>query len=333
LGCKMKFGGSMNGRIIVATSDGLVVVRREERAWKVVERFLEGNTIISVAACKGLLLAGTRAGVWRSQDDGANWEEANEGLSIKHIRWLACHAGEESYQLAGTEPAGIFVSRDGGTTWERRLEVDDLRRQHGWYLPYSPAAGCVRGFALNGERIYAAVEVGGVLRSNDSGNTWALVSGSRGDPYYVPPSVFIHPDVHSVTGHPSSNDFVYAPTGGGFFRTQDGGATWQIHYRCYCRAVWVDPKDADHMLLGPADGVDRNGRIEESRDGGKTWQFASDGLQAPWRRHMVERFIQVDNIILAVLSNGELIASSLEILSWEYILPEVSGVTAVAIVD
>jgi photosystem II stability/assembly factor-like uncharacterized protein len=321
----------MNERIYVASSHGLVVAERDTRGWKITEHHLESHAITSVAACDGVVLAGTRAGIWCSRDGGATWEAANEGLSINHIRWLACQAGKDSYQLAGTEPAGIYVSRDSGSTWERRLEIDALRRQHGWYLPYSPAAGCVRGFALSGERIYAAVEVGGVLRSNDRGMTWSLVSGSRGDPYYIPPSAFIHPDVHSLTGHPSSADLVYAPTGGGFFRTGDGGATWQMLYRCYCRAVWVDPQDAQHLILGPADGVDRNGRIEASKDGGKTWQFASDGLDAPWRRHMVERFIQLDNALLAVLSNGELLFTSLAILSWERILPEVSGVTVVAV--
>jgi photosystem II stability/assembly factor-like uncharacterized protein len=320
----------MDKNIYVASSSGLVVAGRDGRQWNVIERFLEGRAITSVAACERLLMAGTRDGIWRSQDGGKNWDEADAGLSIKHIRWLACQSGDRSYQLAGTEPAGIFVSRDGGASWERRSEVDDLRRQHGWYLPYSPEAGCVRGFALSGERIYAAVEVGGVLRSNDHRANWSLVSGSRGDPHYVPPSAFIHPDVHSVTGHPSSQDLVYAPTGGGFFRTRDGGATWQNYYTCYCRAVWVDPQDAEHIVLGPADGVDHNGRIEESKDGGKTWQLASDGLQVPWRRHMVERFIQVDNTILAVLSNGEVVASFLAILSWETILPEAGSVVAIA---
>lgn len=314
----------------MASAHGLVIAERDGRDWKIRGQHLESNPITCVAACDQLVLAGTRSGIWRSRDGGATWEGANEGLSIKHIRWLACQAGVNGYLLAGTEPAGIYLSHDGGSTWERRLEVDALRSKHGWYLPYSPASGCVRGFALSGERSYAAVEVGGVLRSNDSGMTWSLVSGSRGDPYYIPPSAFIHPDVHSLTGHPSSLDLVFAPTGGGFFCTSDGGATWQMLYRCYCRAVWVDPLDAQHMILGPADGVDRNGRIEESSDGGKTWQFASDGLEAPWRRHMVERFLQVDNTLLAVLSNGDLFASSLGFLSWERILPDVNGVTAVA---
>ena len=54
--------------------------------------------------------------------------------------------------------------------------------------------------------------------------------------------------------------------------TRDGGKTWKLFYDCYCRAVWVDPLDSEHIILGSADHVDSNGRIEESRDGGQTCQ-------------------------------------------------------------
>ena len=80
--------------------------------------------------------------------------------------------------------------------------------------------------------------------------------------------------------------------------------------RGYCRAVWVDRDDPEHLVLGTAEGVDYNGRIELSRDGGRTWQLASGGLEVPWRHNMVERFAQVGDELLAVLSNGELIAAA-----------------------
>ena len=125
----------MSGRIYVASAHGLVIAERDGRDWKITGQHLESNPITSVAACDQLVLAGTRSGIWRSQDGGATWEGANEGLSIKHIRWLACQAGANGYLLAGTEPAGIYLSHDGGSTWDRRLEVDALRSKHGWYLP------------------------------------------------------------------------------------------------------------------------------------------------------------------------------------------------------
>jgi hypothetical protein len=74
--------------------------------------------------------------------------------------------------------------------------------------------------------------------------------------------------------------------------------------------------------------VDRNGRIEETRDGGITWSLASKGLDLPWRTQMVERFTQVGDELLAVLSNGELWISSIDQIAWRRILPEVRDVKA-----
>ena len=57
--------------------------------------------------------------------------------------------------------------------------------------------------------------------------------------------------------------------------------------------------------------------------------MASGGLAVPWRRHMVERFIQVGAELMAVLSNGELLCAPLTTLSWRPILAEINGVSAV----
>jgi photosystem II stability/assembly factor-like uncharacterized protein len=176
-------------------------------------------------------------------------------------------------------------------------------------------------------RAYAAVEVGGVLVSNDGGESWQMADGSPGNPRDSS-SPNVHPDVHSIEVHPSSSDLVYAPTGGGFYRSFDGGSNWELRYRCYCRAAWIDPTDPDHILLGPADSVDQNGRIEETEDGGHTWRFAAQGLAVPWRRHMVERFHQADEELLAVLSNGEVLATNIQTLSWKPILTQIKAVNA-----
>ena len=124
-----------------------------------------------------------------------------------------------------------------------------------------------------------------------------------------------------------------APTAGGLYYSDDGGVTWENRYPVsYCRALCWDPKDADHMLLGSADWVDRNGRIEETRNRGTTWNPASKGLGVPWQRHMVERFTQAGDDLLAVLSNGEVWISSLEEIAWRRILPEVKDVKAASII-
>ena len=315
--------------IYLATDNGLAFCEREND-WHIVQRGLEGQRVRCVAARRGLILAGTPDGIFRSADDGQTWVESSAGLSQRHVRWLAYHPEIAELAFAGTEPASIFISRDSGNSWNECPEVASLREEHGWFLPYSPAAGCVRGFAFHGERGYAAVEVGGVLRSDDNGASWRMADGSDGNPSLGgPPEPFIFPDVHSLHVHPSSPDLVDAATGGGFYRSSDGGKMWELLYDCYCRAVWTDPADPAHLILGPAEGVASNGRIEETHDGGRTWSMASSGLDVPWPRHMVVRFTQMGSELFAVLSNGELLWTQLSTLVWRRILPDLDKVNAV----
>jgi photosystem II stability/assembly factor-like uncharacterized protein len=283
-----------------------------------------------------VILAGTKDGLQRSTDSGQNWNESNRNLTIRHVRWTAPLAKPSATLLVGTEPAGIFVSRDSGGSWIPRPEVGVLRDRLGWFLPYSPEAGCVRGFAAaqsgpDRDRIYAAVEVGGVLVSDDEGATWRLADGSDGRPDMDRDlGTLIHPDVHSISVHQTSSDNVAAATGGGLFRSTDGGSTWKNIYSCYIRAMWIDPGDLQHIVAGPADGVSRNGRIEESFDGGRTWHPASEGLNLPWPRTMVERFFRSGDHLFAVLSDGKLWAKPIKEAKWRHALPEITGVKAMA---
>jgi hypothetical protein len=293
----------MSDNLYLATTNGLFGARRDGGTWSGPEELLEGRHVTSVVADDGLILAGTKNGILRSVDKGKDWGDVDDNSAIGYVRWLSG-------------------------------EVSALRDTHGWFLPYSPEAGCVRGFAIAESaepRVFAAVEVGGALVSKDSGDSWELVDGSDGNPDMSRPlGTLIHPDVHSITVHPSNPDIITAPTGGGLYRSNDGGTTWYCLYTCYCRATWVNPNNPDHIIFGPADGVSRNGRIEESRDGGQTWQSASTGMQVPWSQHMVERFVPAADELLAVLSNGELWSAGLEKMKWQRILEDVSHVTSVA---
>jgi photosystem II stability/assembly factor-like uncharacterized protein len=320
----------MNNTLLLATEQGVVIADRDQAGWRAIRRGLTDQRVTSLIAREGVILAGTRNGVFRSDDAGQTWRAASSGLAHPHVRWLAFHPDISDREFAGTEPAGIFVSHDGAQTWRSCPEVAQLRDGQRWMLPYSPEAGCVRGFAFHGDRAYAAVEVGGVLRSDDAGETWRLAEGSDGRPDLDgPPEPFVYPDIHSLEVYPASPDLVFAPTGGGFYRSRDGGRTWELLYDCYCRAAWIDPLNPDHVILGPADNVERNGRIEATDDGGRTWQAAAQGLRVPWRQHMVERFAQLHNELWAVLSNGELLVAPLATLQWRQTLSDVQGVNAV----
>jgi photosystem II stability/assembly factor-like uncharacterized protein len=322
--------------LYLATTIGLFIATQSNGNWTVSGQALNGEPLTSVAVSEGVLLAGSAEGIWRSTDHGKTWKKTNGGLSIPYVRWMAAESRTPALILAGTEPAGIFVSSDAGNTWTTDPEIVRLRDVNGWFLPYSPRAGCVRGFAFAGSgpddgRIYAAVEVGGVLISDDHGRSWQLAAGSDGKPDFNRElGALVHPDVHAITVHPSAPEVVTAATGGGLFRSADSGKSWKNIYPGYIRAVWVDPGDHRHIVAGPADGVSRNGRIEASRDGGKSWHPAADGMKPPWPRHMVERFFQVHDELFAILSNGDLWSRKPGGSKWDRVLPEIRGIKAMA---
>ena len=323
----------MDDLLFIASSEGLVVGERQDGDWREVRRGLAGQYVTCVSAGGGILLAGTNDGIRRSEDAGQSWQEADQGLGIRHVRWLAHHPTVDGLAFAGSEPAGIFVTRDGGATWRGCPEVERLRDQHHWFLPYSPGAGCVRSFACHGARIYAAVEVGGVLRSDDYGATWRLVEGSTGDPdFHKPvPRTFIHPDVHEIAVVPNTAGALFAATQQGLYRSIDGGKKWlHVYADCYIRALWIDPVDPQHLIAGPADDVSVNGQIEESRDEGWSWTVATAGLPGPWRRAVVERLTPIGDELFAVISNGQLFAAPLEMLEWRRVLADLPEITGVA---
>jgi hypothetical protein len=315
---------------ILATNQGIVVCRPSSQGWQEAQRGLADQIVTSVIAREGVMLAGTHQGVFRSDDLGASWTQASEGMDERRVRWLACHPDISDFELAGSEPAEIYISRDGARSWRLCPEVTRMRTDYNWSLPYSPRAGCVRGFAISGSRAYAAVEDGAVLVSEDGGEQWELAAGSRGQPDHHPAGGFIHSDVHSIAVHPASPKRVYAPTGGGLYTSGDGGRTWSLIYaRCYCRAIWLDPYNDGHLLLGPADGVDYNGRIEETFNDGQSWRPASTGLSVPWIHAMVERFAPLDQDVFAILSNGQVWSARPPQVSWQRVFNELPPVNAI----
>ena len=325
----------MEEMIFLASDLGLIRGSFSPEKREIIDRSLTEQKVTSVIAAGDHLIVGTWEGIFQSSDRGESWSAAANGLRNEHVRWLAFHPEKRELVMAGFEPATIHISEDAAITWNERPEIARLRDHFNWMLPYSPKSGCVRGFYLQGSRAYAAVEVGGLLRSDDWGKSWSLVPASSGIPDFgLPATGAIHADVHSVNGHPSSADLIIAPTGGGFFISEDGGESFERRYPpCYCRAVWVDPADASHLVLGPAGGVDRNGRIMETFNSGESWAPIESGLETPWPRTMVERFYGHEGHLLALLSNGSLFLSEVGLWNWVQIFDEVTDIRALAVED
>jgi hypothetical protein len=261
-------------------------------------------------------------------DGGREWSRIDAGLSADAFRCIVPDPGRPGAILAGTEPARIFRSEDGGESWR---ELDGIARLPGherWFLPYSPRAGAVRNvYAPPGrpERLLAAVEVGGLLASSDSGRNWAC------EP------VVDHEDIHHVTGHPHDDDLLYVSLGtaslsgrsrddasrrrGGVARSRDGGRTWRRVETDYTRATLVLPSRPDLLLAGPALRVGQGGRIVVSADDGESWEPAGGGIEVPMP-DMVELFAAApDGGIWAICSRGRLLRAEPGEWTWRPALP------------
>lgn len=281
------------------------------------------------------ILAGSyESGMFRSTDSGATWSPANEGLTAPSIRTIQHDPTTPGGILCGTEPARAYITTDGGVSWWEFTSLKELPTCPDWYLPYSPRAGAIRNFYSPPDeplRLLGAIEVGGLLSSEDKGGTWELLNTQPDD------------DIHYVTGHPEQSDVLYAALGwasmnrergpdapklGGVARSDDSGKTWRKFFSDYTRAVIVPPARPDLLLAAPALRVGQQGRIDVSEDGGESWQPASGGLTTPME-DMVEIFMPAPHgEIWGVCSGGRLLAAEPGEWQWRSMLPADSGLRA-----
>src|SRR6185503_13927972 len=100
------------------TGNGIEIARYASGTWSV-DRALDGVRVTCVAATPGSperLLAGAVGGVLLSRDGGRHWDPC--GLADRTVKSLAVSPAQPTRVVAGTKPAGLHMSDDGGLTWQ-----------------------------------------------------------------------------------------------------------------------------------------------------------------------------------------------------------------------
>ncbi len=226
---------------------------------------------------------------WRpclSEDGGLTWNERCRGADISCITDIRFSKGR-TYVTAMDE--GTLVSEDNGKSWRQLWPLK-------WQPDFSGHNWRVAVNEINGvDRIISTVSpweqnhANRVSISSDGGKTFKATTAGLPD-YIVRDNTMwgsgyaralaVDPNNANVVYLGMDGDAAAGKSGGGIFKSEDGGATWkQLPNQPASRRIYyglaVDPTDSKRLYWG---ACGTNGGLHRSEDGGQTWKqvFANE---------------------------------------------------------
>lgn len=278
-------------KLLLGLSDGIGSVRTGTGE-AAVERVLDFGPVTAIAADPlrpERLYASTRgAGFWRSGDGGARWERGGEGIDREQMTLVAVSRSDRPDDLGavyvGTELTALYRSVDGGGSFAELTGLQGVPSRPKWSFPPRPDTNHLQSFAADTEDpalLFVGIEVGGVMRSEDRGDSWADHNPEvDGDP-------------HTLLTHPDAPGRVYVGGGASYCQSLDHGKTWTREYGDfpdevrYFYATVVDPGDPERVLMvSGRDHISGHGLIPGvepwstlyRRSAGGHWEELRDGL-------------------------------------------------------
>lgn len=253
--------------------------------WQHVLGTVQTFTVFVHPGDPAIVFAGTNDGVWRSVDAGATFRRTHFPDARKEVWSFLVDARDPRRIFAGASPIDVYRSDDGGESWRKLPNPGMATHCKG------PFASRVMRLAQHPKRpdeIYAALEINGVMRSTDLGETWSDCSAGliklAEQPHLQSKIVSDTTaegmlDSHAVTINPADPDAVIAAMRMGLFRSADQGRTWQdmqvgrfspTTYGRDVKVSAVEPNTLYSALSVAASSHD--GGLYRSEDGGQSWK-------------------------------------------------------------
>ena len=317
----------------------------------------------------GSLWAGVSHEMWgprihRSTDGGETWQEMATPTFAEGVRinadgggdtvrsiWTIQPGGREGELYAGVDPGALFISRDGGASWELCKSLANHPTLGTWM---AGAAGLsIHHISIDPRdpnRILVAGSATGCYLSRDGGETWTPRNlGLRA--LHLPPEMMdafseeaAGHCIHSMHAHPQQPERIWQQNHWGQYRSDDGGETWvDIGEGLpgeFGFATAIDPRDPDTAWYVPLDQdqarMPRGGELTvfRTRDAGASWKPLREGLPTGAFHQTIYRQAlgvdQGDPVGLYMgTSGGELMASADAGERWTTLRRHLAAITAV----
>ena len=179
-------------------------------------------------------VGGPGSGIHKTTDGGRSWTKLTQGLPSGIL-------GRIGLAVSPKEPKIVYAEIENAN--KPGMSAEDRWRE-----------------VLAGKSSEGMID-GEVYRSDDAGASWVKVSPDKrsigGNPGYY---------YGQIVADPNDSNLVYVLSVG-VLASKDGGKTWDSPFRFGGdnHALWIDPKDSRHMLLGYDHGMG------VTWDGGRNW--------------------------------------------------------------
>ena len=209
------------------------------------------------------IFAGADDGLYKSDDGGQSFAHVDSPMNGLDVWKIAVDPNNPDILFAGTRPAALFRSKDGGRNWQE-LPADIAEECPNVRVPRVTALAVDPS---DSKTVWAGIEVDGVRRSLDGGDSWDRIAGGLDEP-----------DIHDIGVNINGGKRVLTTTPREIFASTDAGKSWygigvSGNLRLpYCRSLAERADDPNVLFVATGDGaVGTTGAIQRSTNGGKSW--------------------------------------------------------------
>jgi photosystem II stability/assembly factor-like uncharacterized protein len=218
--------------------------------------------------------------VARSVDGGASWTGATEGIHVLcYFQSPAFSRQDPNVAMVAALDQGVFVTRDGGKTWEA-LQIDSRYRDAAWR---NHDGSVVRQHPTRADTWFAVVHGHDgprqprLFQSNDGGKSWSLILDIGAQFGGVWDKYLSDNEITDLAFDPQNPDIMHVSNYQlGVITSRDGGRTWkQVLQTTNGTSLVVSPSGR-HVYLQ----CQKQHGLYGSHDRGLSWSLVkrADGI-------------------------------------------------------